>query len=874
MKSLRFILFCLFIGTHFSLYSLFGQNNPEKPNFVLILADDLVYGDLGFQGSKQIPTPYVDRLAESWIVFSNGYVSSPVCSPSRAGLLTGKNQVSFGHGDNLSGVQPGFDPDYIGLPLTEETLADRIKSLGYVNGLVGKWHLGEEPHFYPTKRGFDEFWGFLGGGHDYFVAKPGGQGMECPIECTYKTPEPLTYITDDIGDECVDFIKRHKHQPFFLFASFNAPLRGQKTTVLEGGIRVPFIFKWPSIINAGKKIDDLILSLDICPTFIEASGGIISDRDKYRGVNIIPFLTGQNDKIPHESMEWKYTVGSAIRDGDWKLISLPDSDHIHREGWNRPGFRLGYGSDERFKGSFDEWPSGLGQLYSAGHLMVAGAAYYRATGKRNLLEIAIKMADCIYRELPPGKPFDYIDHPGLGLGLVKLYEVTGDEKYLKLAEHIVHNGNHARPVDFGNGENRKPIEEQRKAWGHAVCINYHYSGATDLCRYRGEPETRIALDSLWHSIVDRRIYIHGGVGGPGPHEQLADDWNLPPATTYSESCANIATGEWNHRMNLLYADTKFADIVEIEAYNGALSGISLDGTKYFYTNSLYADLNNRVSYRSGVRTRYLFCCPSKLPGFVAGISRWVYAKDDSGIYVNQFIGSSVTTNLEGKKVTIKQETDYPWDGTVKLTVIPERTVKFNLSIRIPGWVRSERLFPSDIYLFEDNKTEGWELCVNGEPVEEKILKKGYLQISRKWKQGDIVELKLPMLVRRIYSNPNIDATRGMVALMRGPVLYCLEGADNDFSVIETALTPDSEFDYEYDEDLLGGVIILRGNAVNSENEPVRFTAIPYYAWQNRGIHEMTVWLYQDFDQLYNYRKHNIENNHSSNKTVKELTGKL
>ena len=269
-----------------------------------------------------------------------------------------------------------------------------------MDGLIGMWHLGEPPHFHPLKRGFDEFWGFLGGAHDYFVAEPDGEGMECPIECTYKIPEPITYITDDIGNECADFIRRHSNKPFFLFVSFNAPsspmqaieddlrlfnniedelrrtycamvyrldqnvgkilntlkeeglehntlvvfisdnggpsispisngsvnapLRGQKTTLLEGGIRVPFIFRWPSKLNAGTRIYDLVVSLDICPTFIEAAGGIISDEDNYRGVNIIPFLTGQTDKIPHVSMEWRYTVGAAIRDGDWKLIRLPD----------------------------------------------------------------------------------------------------------------------------------------------------------------------------------------------------------------------------------------------------------------------------------------------------------------------------------------------------------------------------------------------------------------------------------------------------------------------------------------------------------------------------------------------------------------------
>jgi hypothetical protein len=554
-----------------------------------------------------------------------------------------------------------------------------------------------------------------------------------------------------------------------------------------------------------------------------------------------------------------------------QIFMLPDTGHLHRSGWNRPGFRLGYGSDERFKGSFDEWPSGLGQLYSAGHLMVAGAAYYRATGKKNLLDIAVKMADCIYREFPPGKPFDYIDHPGLGLGLIKLYEVTGEERYLELAEHIVHNGNHARPVDLGKQENRKPIEEQRKAWGHAVCINYLYSGATDLCRYLNEPETRIALDSLWHSIVDRRIYIHGGVGGPGPHEQLADDWILPPATTYSESCANIATGEWNHRMNLLYGDAKYADIMEMEAYNGALSGISLNGTEYLYTNPLYADLSNRNGYRSGVRTRYLFCCPSKLPGFVTGIGRWIYARDNSGIYVNLFIGSTVKTELGGKNIMIVQETDYPWKEKVTFTIKPDKPGRFNLSVRIPGWARTNGCFPSDIYHFDDNKEIDWTVSVNGEIIEVKSLEKGYVQISRKWKTGDKVELSLPMPTRQVYSHPNIEATRGKVALMRGPVLYCLEGADNNYNVLGIALVPDPEIEHEYKQDFLGGVTVLNGIAINSGNEPVQFTAIPYYAWQNRGIHEMTVWIYEDYNQLKEDQTQNRKGPQHDNETIKELT---
>ena len=551
-----------------------------------------------------------------------------------------------------------------------------------------------------------------------------------------------------------------------------------------------------------------------------------------------------------------------------QIFMLPDSQHVYRKGWNRPEFRLGYGNDERFEGAIDDWPSGIGQLYSAGHLMVAGAAYYQATGKRNLLNIAIKMADCIYREFPPGQPFDYADHPGLGLGLVQLYEVTGDERYLELSKHIVYHGNHARPVDLGDGENRKPVYEQREAWGHAVCLNYLYNGAAGLCRYLGEPETRIALDSLWQSIIDSRIYIHGGVGGPGPHEQMADDWVLPPAETYSESCANIATGEWNHKMNLLYADAKYADIMEIEAFNGALSGISLDGTKYLYTNPLYADLENRQSYRSGVRTRYLFCCPSKLPGFVAGINRWIYAKNDAGIFVNLFIGSTVETDVKDKKVTIHQKTEYPWKENVTITVQPEKKVNFDLSIRIPRWVRSGGNFPSEIYRFAENKEMAWQVAVNGESLEAENLEKGYLRLTREWHPGDKVELTFPMPVRKVYSHPNIEDTKNMVALMRGPVLYCLEGVDNDFNILEAALVPGPEMTSVYKKDLLGGIVAIQGRAVSAGNEPRNFTAIPYYAWQNRGIHTMTTWMYTDADQIHANAAIEQKNSYE---TIEELT---
>lgn len=373
------------------------QKTNSKPNFILIVADDLGFADLSLNGSKQIATPNIDRLAEEGVNFSQGYVSAPVCSPSRAGLLTGRYGVSFGHDNNIGGNQPGFDPQFLGLPLTETTIATRLHKLGYVSGIIGKWHLGYEPQFHPLKRGFDEFWGYTGGGHDYFVALPNGKGYKAPIECNYKTPQAITYITDDKGDECVDFIKRHKTEPFFLYAAFNAPhapmeateadlelfkniknekrrkycamvhrldinvgrilktveneglakntlivfisdnggpvdsnasinapFNGQKGILLEGGIHVPFIMKWTGKLPAAKTYNNPVISLDFAATFFELAGGKRTDGVKLDGVNLIPYILGDNADQPHETFNWRFTISAAIREGDWKLIRLPD----------------------------------------------------------------------------------------------------------------------------------------------------------------------------------------------------------------------------------------------------------------------------------------------------------------------------------------------------------------------------------------------------------------------------------------------------------------------------------------------------------------------------------------------------------------------
>jgi len=373
------------------------RDATDKPNFILIVADDLGFADLGFTGSTQINTPNIDWLANTGVIFLEGYVSSSVCSPSRAGFLTGINQVKFGHDNNLANNQLGFDPQYLGLPLSQKTIADRLKPQGYTSGLIGKWHLGDEPQFHPLNRGFDEFWGYTGGGHDYFSSSPSGKGYESPIECNYKTPSPISYITDDVGDECIDFIKRHKNHPFFLFASFNAPhtpmqatkedlklyehikdekrrtyaamvhrldvnigkivrvlseqklsdntlivfisdnggptdsnaslnapYNGQKGILLEGGIHVPFVLNWAKTLPSSMIYSNPVSSLDIMPTFLEVSGIKIQKKDAFDGVNLVPYILEEKTTRPHQELKWRFTISAAIRDGDWKLIRLPD----------------------------------------------------------------------------------------------------------------------------------------------------------------------------------------------------------------------------------------------------------------------------------------------------------------------------------------------------------------------------------------------------------------------------------------------------------------------------------------------------------------------------------------------------------------------
>lgn len=500
--------------------------------------------------------------------------------------------------------------------------------------------------------------------------------------------------------------------------------------------------------------------------------------------------------------------------------------------------RYGYGPEQRWKATVPEWPKGMGQLYCAGHLFEAAAAHFRATGKKTLLEVAVRLADCMDKQLDR-KNFNYADHPQVEIGLVKLYQVTGERRYLELADFIAHNSHFQRPPDIGDGENKKPIAEQKNAFGHCVRTMYLYSGFTDLVSYKGNQKDMTGLSNLWESVAGKKMYVHGGIGNGTAFEQHGLDYELPNDRAYCECCGSIAMGQWNHRLNLVTGNAKYADLVEIEAYNSALSGLSLDGTKYFYRNVLTA--NSKNNQWSQDRWRYLFCCPSKLPGFITGLSRWIYALDDETIYANLFVGNTARIPFGKDTIVIKQETGYPWKGDVSFKFEPVKSSDFTFAIRVPGWTKKVPV-PGGLYNYSDNYSANISVIINGQPVTDPKVSDGYLRLTRKWNPGDKVSLRFEMPVRKVITVPEVKDDAGYSAVMRGPIVYCLESIDNSGNIFDFTLSDDASLAPDSTDSLLPGTFALKGlgQIRDSINTPVRL--IPYFLWDNRGKSDMTVWI--------------------------------
>ncbi|XID96149.1 glycoside hydrolase family 127 protein [Paenibacillaceae bacterium WGS1546] len=507
------------------------------------------------------------------------------------------------------------------------------------------------------------------------------------------------------------------------------------------------------------------------------------------------------------------------------------------------------------------------ELYCAGHLIEAGVSYYEATGKRKALDIMTRYADHIVATFgtEPGQIRGYDGHPEIELALVRLYRATGDERYLKLSRFFVEERGR-QPSFFDQEEAQRtehrvarrqpdyfqahlPVREQKTAEGHSVRALYLFSGLTDLAAEYGDAELLETSRELWRNVTRKRMYITGGVGSNEYWESFTIDYDLPNDRAYAETCAAISLMFWASRLLQLEADGEYADVMERALYNGILSGMSLDGKRYFYVNPLevWPDACRiREDLRSVATARQAWfgcaCCPPNIARLIASLGQYIYSYDEDGRqwFVHLYIGGEARQTIDNRQARLTQRSAYPWDGHIRLSVDAESPADFTIALRVPGWCRGA-------------------MCkVNGESVDpSRHTVKGYLRIRRIWTAGDEIELILPMAVEKVRANPKVRANAGKLALQRGPIVYCLEETDNGGGLHDIRIPDASEFAARFEEHLLEGVVVLRGDALRAKEtpgeddlyamsprpaEPAKVTAVPYYAWANREPGEMLVWL--------------------------------
>ena len=505
------------------------------------------------------------------------------------------------------------------------------------------------------------------------------------------------------------------------------------------------------------------------------------------------------------------------------------------------------------------------ELYNSGHLYEAAAAHFQATGKRNLLDIAIKNADLVCSVFGPDKKHVAPGHEVVEMGLVKLYRITAKKEYLETAKDFINERGHFTGYDstskdpFKNGaywQDHKPLTEQDEAVGHAVRAGYLYAAVADVAALTGDKEFLAAIDKIWTNVAEKKIYVQGGIGASGEGERFAGNYELPNATAYNETCAAIANVYWNQRMFQLHGDSKYVDVLERTLYNGLLSGVGMDGKSFFYTNAM--EIKNVFSHKDRETGRSGWfpcsCCPTNITRLIPSVPGYMYAVKDNDIYVNLFASSATTISAAKKDIQIVQENNYPWDGSLVFKINPRATQSFRLLIRIPGWARNEPI-ASDLYTLASQTMAAVSIAVNGKAVEYD-LEKGYAVLERKWKKGDKVEVMLPMQIQKIKSHVKVEDNVGKVALQRGPLVYCAEWADN-FGLTSNIILPEkASFTSEYRKDLLNGVTVIKSEAVafsvddNSISTKAQsFTAIPYYAWAHRGTGEMIVWIPQKISAI-------------------------
>jgi DUF1680 family protein len=508
------------------------------------------------------------------------------------------------------------------------------------------------------------------------------------------------------------------------------------------------------------------------------------------------------------------------------------------------------------------------ELYNLGHMFEAAVAHHLATGKRTFLEVAIKSADLLVRTFGPGKRTTWPGHQVTELALVKLYRVTGNVAYLDLAKFLLDergpgpypDGERANPRGLSYNQAHLKVVEQSEPVGHAVRAVYMYSGMADVAAVTGDQAMRDAGLRIWDHLITSKLYITGGIGASGSGEAFGQPYELPNMTAYNETCASVGMDFWNHRLFLLAGDAKYIDVMERTLYNGLLSGVSLDGKTFFYPNPLESNGQHARQEWFGVA-----CCPGNITRFMPSVPGYVYATRGDDVFVNLYATGTANIDVPGGRVVVTQATQYPWDGKVKLTVTPvarpagptlgaapasEGRRRFQVHVRIPGWARNEPV-PSDLYRFtEQTGDAAASVRINGTPVV-MTLNRGYVTLDRSWGTGDVIDLDLPMPVRRVESNNQVAANRNRIALQRGPIVYAAEWPDNPNGKVRNIVLPDANrLATAFRADLLNGVQVITGRAVglslDAKGDVQRaeqpFMAIPYATWANRGRGQMAVWL--------------------------------
>jgi len=485
------------------------------------------------------------------------------------------------------------------------------------------------------------------------------------------------------------------------------------------------------------------------------------------------------------------------------------------------------------------------ELYCAGYLLEAAVAHHRATGETKLLDIARRFADHVATVFGPGKRGGACGHPEIEMALVELYRETGEARYLHLASFFVDQRGRGKMRGMGwygpeYHQDRVPVREASVVEGHAVRQLYLTAGMTDLYLETGEEALFEAVTRLWRDMTSKKVYIIGGFGARFEGESFGEAYELPSDRCYCETCATIASMMWNWRMLLTTGEARYGDLLERSLYNGFLSGVSLDGQRYFYFNPLMS--------QGGIERLEWYdvaCCPPNLMRQIAMIGHYVATVDEMGLQIHQYASAKIEAELEtGRPVVVRMETDYPWDGRVKLTIEETDGSAWRLALRVPGWC------------------EGASLRINGQAAGVPAIGGTYATVERSWQRGDVIDIDLPIVPRLTQPNPRIDATRGSLAIERGPLVYCLEEADQalGLNLLDVRIDPEAPLRATWREDLLGGVIAVEAQGavvdmsawqdrlyrpMRSESLPqqaVKLTAVPYYAWANRGPGAMRVWI--------------------------------